>query len=539
MFVGKEAYVLKKILVFIFTIVSFILLSAAPYAADGNEEEYIGQCDCAFTVEDAHGDNKIAAIESANAQVRSGTSPEKTVYFSGKTRRRNIGDGYYTISETSSDMCFNVDADGANNDYEGIHLTVWEHTEDITQRFRLVMSEEDGSYTFYAACSSGGYSRAVGYDPYTGTLGLYGTDSDKCVSFFIKNSSAGNGMKYIVLSTDETKYLSIPKDPYNSALALLSSIDDEDSLHEWKISNWGDSSGIEEAGGEFAVYPGSVLSITQGPYDVFSHQEQNAIDMTLNQYESIVAPFTCRVVAVNEDCCNAVWIQSMREVVFADGTIDYMTCLFLHDNDISDIYVGEILLQGQPFYEMGTAGNATGEHCHISCFRGEYSPSMKINSSGPEVVNAWEAFFLPNNIQIKNDYGFPWVYLSDGVPVSAAAMYRPEAYEEGYAKAAAEPESPHDEPPEEDEPAAKEKPAKATTPKPAVTTAPKPAETTAPKPAAETTTPDPAETTAPEPAETAPEPLETGETPPEETTEEPAPDETGEDGDDGNDGEQE
>ncbi len=505
----------------LFILASCALLAITSYAAE--DEKYVGECDCAFTVEEAHGDDKVAAIESATAQVSSGISPEKTMYFSGKSRRRNISDGYYTITETSTDMCFNVDADGANTDYEGIRLTVWEHTEDITQRFRLVMNEEDGSYTFYAACSRGGAGRAVGYDPYTQTLGLYSADSDKCVTFYIKNSSAGNGMKYIVLSTDETMYLSIPKEPSNGSLACLAKIDDEAVLREWKISNWGDSAGDQAsgaagfAGDEFAIYPGSVLCITQGPYGEFSHGEQNAIDMTLGAYESVVAPFTCRVVAINPDCCNAVWIQSVGPVMFADGTYDYMTCVFLHDNDISDIYPDMIILQGQPFYEMGTTGNATGDHVHISCYRGEYSPAMRISNPGPEVVNAWDAFFLPNNIEIRVSYDYPWVYVPEGVSVQAYRMTRPEAYAEGYAKAAAradaadtdeaEPES------KDTEPAAS-KPA-APAPKPAQTT-PKPAETTAPKPA---------ETTAPEPVETTPEPADTAAPVTDDTTEESVTDE--------------
>ncbi len=508
--VRKEVYALKKIISFICSLIMIgTAFSVSSYTAD--EDEIVGKCDCAFTVEDAHGADKIAAIENATALVSSGISPEKTDYFSGKSRRRNIGDGYYTISETSTDMCFNVDADGANTDYEGIHLTVWEHTEDITQRFRLVMNE-DGSYTFFAACSSGGYSRAVGYDPFTETLGLYSADSDKCVTFFIKNSSAGNGMKYIVLSTDETKYLSIPKDPYNSALTSLSSPDDEEYLHEWKISNWGDSSGVEGAG-EYALYPGSVLAITQGPFDTFSHQEQNAIDMTLGQYESVTAPFTCRVVAVNEDCCNAVWIQSIGEVCFADGSYDYMTCLFMHDNDISDIYVGEIILQGQPFYEMGTEGNANGEHCHISCFRGEYTPSMKISNPGEEAVNPWEAFFLPSNIEIRIDYGYPWVYVPEGVSAQTYAMFRPEAYAEGYAKAATRPVI---EDTDKDAPESADT-AQTATQKSAVKTDSKSAEKATAKPA-KTPTPKPAEITAPTPAETTLQPVETTEPEPEETT---------------------
>ncbi len=396
---------MKKAAVILFILSALCVLAVTSYAEDS--DKFVGKCDCAISVEEAHTADKVAALESATAQMQDGTAPEKTAYFSGKARRRNIGDGYYTISETSTDMCFNVDTDGADTDYEGIRLTVWEHTEDITQRFRLVMNE-DGSYTFFAACSRGGYSRAVGLDPFTGALGLYSPESEKCVTFFIKNSGAGNGMKYIVLSTDETKYLAIPADPYNSAPAVLASLDDETCLFEWKISNWGDSAG--EEGGEYALYPGNILTITQGPFDEFSHQEQNAIDMQVADGESITAPFTCRVVAVNEECGNVVWIESMSEVFFADGTYDYMTCLFMHDDDISDIYVGEIILQGQPFYEMGTAGYAEGEHCHISCFRGQYSTDMKISNLGPEAVDAWDAFYLPEDITVRIDYELPWVY---------------------------------------------------------------------------------------------------------------------------------
>ncbi|MBQ7715107.1 MAG: RICIN domain-containing protein [Clostridia bacterium] len=395
---------MKKAALILFIFSAICVLATASFASD--KDKVVGKCDCAISVEEAHTADKVAALESASAQLQEGTAPEKTVYFSGKARRRNVGDGYYTISETSTDMCFNVDTDGADTDYEGIRLTVWEHTEDITQRFRLVMNE-DGSYTFFAACSRGGYKRAVGLDPYTGALGLFSPESEKCATFFIKNSGAGNGMKYIVLSSDETKYLAIPRDPFNSAPAVLASLDDETCLFEWKISNWGDSAA---EGGERAMYPGNILIITQGPFDEYSHEEQNAIDMQVMTDDSITAPFTCRVVAVNEECGNVVWIESTSEVLYADGTYDYMTCLFMHDDDISDIYVGEIILQGQPFYEMGTAGYAEGAHCHISCFRGQYSPSLKISNLGPEAVDAWDAFYLPNDITVRIDHEYPWVY---------------------------------------------------------------------------------------------------------------------------------
>lgn len=393
---------MRKLIVFLTPVFLLFLLAFAASAADGGN---VGDCACALDVSVAHGTNKITAIESAAALVKSGTAPDNTNYFSAKARRRNISDGYYTITEAETNLCFNVNTDGADNDYDGIGLTVWENTEDITQRFRLVMND-DGSYTLYAACSRGGFSRAVGYDSDKMTLGLYGTDSDKTTTFFIKNATTP-GKKLIVLSRDESMCLAIPEDAENSTPAELCRIGEKGYLSEWIITNWGADAGD---GGEMALYPASILTVTQGPYDIYSHQEQNAIDMQVNDGESIVAPFTCRVVAINEECGNAVWIESTSEVLYADGSYDYMTCMFMHDNDISDIYIGEFIPQGVPFYEMGTAGYALGEHCHISCCRGKYKPTMKVDNTGPEAVNPWEAFFLPQDITVRYDYDFPWVY---------------------------------------------------------------------------------------------------------------------------------
>ncbi|MBR6917816.1 MAG: hypothetical protein IKN38_06485 [Clostridia bacterium] len=396
---------MKKLIAAAFILVSICVLAITSHAAEN--DDYIGKCECAISVDDAGDSAKVEKIDAAATEVMSGTSPENTSYFSGTTRRRSIPDGYYTVSETSTEMCFNVAADGADNDYEGIPLTVWENTEDVTQRFRFVMNE-DGSFTFFAACSKGGYSRAVGYDADADRLGLYSPEDERIASFFIKKSSGGNGMKYIVLSTDETKYLAIPKDPVNADPAVICSFDDE-HLFEWKIANWGDGA---SSGDELALYPANILKVTQGPFGEFSHQNQNAIDMQVNDGDSIVAPFTCRVTAVNEESGNVVWVESLSKVIYADGSYDYMTCLFMHDDDISDIYVGEIILQGQPFYDMGTAGYAEGKHCHISCFRGKYSESMKIEceEGDANAVLPYDAFFLPKDITMYLDEDLPWIY---------------------------------------------------------------------------------------------------------------------------------
>ncbi len=395
---------LKKGLFAFITALVMTVLIAVP-AQTGSGADYVGKCDCAITVAEAHAAGKVFAIENAMAKIKDGASPEETEYFSEKAIRRSFNDGYYTISSAGHGLSLNVSVDGADNDYDGVPVTVWEDTGDISQRFRAVM-RENGSYDLFAACSRGGYHRTIGFDPETGEVALYSQDDPNAATFFIKSGESGE--RCLVLASDDTKYLAIPKDAANGTTAVITEGGSDGFFYGWNVTVWG----VEAAtsGGERAMYPSDFLGITQGPFDIYSHFDQNAIDMQVREGESICAPFTCRVVAIKEESGNCVWIESTSEVLYADGSYDFMTCMFMHDNDISDLNVGEIILQGQPFYEMGTAGYALGEHCHISCYRGKYSPSMTIENDGPDAVNAWEAFFLPTDIAIRDDYGFPWIY---------------------------------------------------------------------------------------------------------------------------------
>lgn len=394
----------KKILFFFVAVLSITAFSFMNSAADAPDPLPVKTG--TVSTESAYGTSKRAALEAANVKVENGETPDHIEYFADGTKYRTIEDGYYTITPVGTDMCFNVNSDGANSDYEGIHITVWPVTDDVTQRFRLVMND-DGTYSFYAACSRGGYSRAVGYDEKTGTVGLYSADSPHAATFYIRNSESGDGSKILVLSTDESKVLGCFAEAFSGEDVFLGEYGTEGIIFDWKFETWGKTGNF---GGEKAMYPADMLLVTQGPFDIYSHQNQNATDVQVAKGDSLFAPFTCEVVAINEACGNVVYIQSVSKVLFADGSYDYMTCLFMHDNDISDIYIGEIILQGQDFYEMGTAGFTMGEHVHISCYRGEYSKSMKVDNTDDNAVNIWDAFFVPEDITVRDDYGMAWVY---------------------------------------------------------------------------------------------------------------------------------
>lgn len=395
----------RKLILLVFPLIAAVMAALTVLAAE-EAPQSLPQSDNTVNAASVGKGSKRLALEAANTQVENGETPDQTVYFSDETKYRTLKDGYYTITLSEVGMCFNVDTDGANNDYEGIAVTVWQNTDDITQRFRAVMND-DGTFTLYAACSHGGYNRAVGYDPIRDKVGLYSAASPYAATFFIKDAK-DTGDKYIVLSTDETKYLSAPINGIDGTAVILSEENGEELVSKWTFETWGSSA--QDGVGEKAMYPADELLVTQGPFDIYSHMGQNATDIQTYKGDSIFAPFTSKVVAINKASGNVVWLQSLSKVLYADGSLDYMTVLFMHDNDISDIYLDQIILQGEDFYEMGTAGYAEGSHVHISCFRGEYSPSMKIANNGDDQVNIWDAFFLPEDISVADDYGFAWVY---------------------------------------------------------------------------------------------------------------------------------
>jgi hypothetical protein len=89
--------------------------------------------------------------------------------------------------------------------------------------------------------------------------------------------------------------------------------------------------------------------------EVTSHKYCKALD---NQGKSntttddVIAPFTGKVARIY-DTENEVWFQSIDKVEHADGEINYATVMFVHDSDISNLYVGKVIPQGEVFLQEG------------------------------------------------------------------------------------------------------------------------------------------------------------------------------------------
>jgi len=170
-----------------------------------------------------------------------------------------------------------------------------------------------------------------------------------------------------------------------------------------------------------AIFPVRDMRITQGyGNDTYSHGDSYAID--LGGIENVTlkafAPFDCIIKKIYLEDANEVWIESLEKVIFADGTIDYMTVLFMHDNDVSDLYVGKVIKQYEEFYQEGTKGNTTGSHIHIECGKGKFQGSgWHQNQTGfYSIDNPYppeKSFFITNNTNILNNGGYNFILETD------------------------------------------------------------------------------------------------------------------------------
>lgn len=311
-----------------------------------------------------------------------------------------LPDGYYKIKSTDGGKLLNVAVTGMNNDYEGVGVTLWDNTDDITQTFRVERTER-GTYYIYSAASKNGYGRVIGATDSSDVTGLYSSYRSNAMEFNITGtpegtwcieSAARDGMCLTSENTGRNGSAIVLADKTSAPFAL------------WEF----DRQGIVNAEGEeLAIWVADSLVVTQGAFDTYSHQVQNALD--IQPTEGMVrAPFNATVVRMDATviACNAVWIQSTSPVRYADGSYDYMTAIFLHDNNISDLYIGQGLKQGEYFYHSGDFGISSGKHVHVSFYRGQYNPyTMRVGNGD---VYAEDALFLPDDTYIYNDYGLDW-----------------------------------------------------------------------------------------------------------------------------------
>lgn len=150
---------------------------------------------------------------------------------------------------------------------------------------------------------------------------------------------------------------------------------------------------------ETAWFPASQMNLSQIAYETgsgSSHGDYNAIDILPGG--RVFAPFT-GVVKQKDSRWGYVLFQSTDRVYYPDGTLDYMTVGFMHDENISDISVGQTIGQGTVFYDAGgqgkksdgTYGHVYGNHVDISVFKGAVNSVTKYGRGN---IYAYQAFSI-------------------------------------------------------------------------------------------------------------------------------------------------
>ncbi len=164
---------------------------------------------------------------------------------------------------------------------------------------------------------------------------------------------------------------------------------------------------------EKILFPLKYMKQTQGVNGSFSHTNTLAIDYgNSGVAEKLYAPFTGIVRKTYGDL-NFIWLESVEPVLYADGTIDYAVVITAHDEDISNLYVGKVIKQGEYYSDQGSAGYSTGVHTHIEVSKGKFTGSgWYKNSEGMWLMNnayhPANTFFLTDDINIVNDGNYDW-----------------------------------------------------------------------------------------------------------------------------------
>ena len=184
---------------------------------------------------------------------------------------------------------------------------------------------------------------------------------------------------------------------------------------------------VSSATTENALYPKRCMGITQGPGGKTSHTGTQAIDDSTPENRNIYAPFTAIIKRVDKSNGRVI-IESKSPVKYADGTIDYMTMMFIHCNDVSKLKVGNEIKQGEIFYSEGDAGAGTGIHVHFECGKGKFT-GTGIHTTGykypkdggidtttiNKAIAPWNALYVTKDTKIKQSKGYSWKIASDVV----------------------------------------------------------------------------------------------------------------------------
>ena len=168
-------------------------------------------------------------------------------------------------------------------------------------------------------------------------------------------------------------------------------------------------------GYEIALFPFEYLYMSQLEGGNFSHINTYIIDFLGWDANGRVlqcpfyAPCTLECVDIWDSSSNNRVYQSVHKVHLADGTLDYLTIAFAHDdNPVHN--VGDIIQQGALLGHTGTTGQVTGDHTHTCCGKGVYQGYTQRAGGHYDLTNRihyWQGVYV-NDTDIVQGYTYDW-----------------------------------------------------------------------------------------------------------------------------------
>lgn len=175
---------------------------------------------------------------------------------------------------------------------------------------------------------------------------------------------------------------------------------------------------VANDGYEVALFPMPYLYMTQDEGGDYSHLGTYNIDFVGYNGSTVVtnaplyAPCTMKVISYSPSYNggNAVIFESVNKVHFADGSLDYMTLMFMHDNNPPYTTVGQTVSQGSVCYHTGTYGQVTGDHVHSCLGKGQGGYFVQRASGNYDLSNRihyWNGVYV-NDTTIVQGYNHDW-----------------------------------------------------------------------------------------------------------------------------------
>lgn len=164
------------------------------------------------------------------------------------------------------------------------------------------------------------------------------------------------------------------------------------------------------------MFPMEFLRVTQRP-GIGSHRGSKAIDFGGRDTgkDKVYAPFSGTVVRTRKGANGELYLVSDAPVRFADGTSDYCTVTFIHD-EAFNVPEGAHVVQGQYIYDEGGMGSGRphkfGNHLHMEVSRGKVAARQVANKYGvyctENQMNIDSAMMLGSDVTIMSPGGRFW-----------------------------------------------------------------------------------------------------------------------------------